>query len=213
MREAWFAWLMEQASRVHEPMVAARKRELFGGLSGDVLEIGVGNGVNLQYLPQGLRWTGYEPNRVLAAKVKVPLNGTLIVDEYRGQKGSFDAVICSLVLCSVADPVAVLRGLYESLAPGGRFVFLEHVGAGQGSPLRRAQNRWLPLWKCCVGGCHPNRETEGMIAAAGFEIECIERFHLPFCLAGPHIAGVAVKRQTGGLNLRGAEVARRPLDA
>ena len=52
-----------------------------------------------------------------------------------------------------------------------------------------------------------------MIAAAGFEIERIDRFHLPLWLAGPHIAGVAVKRQTGGLNLRGAEVARRPLDA
>ena len=150
MREAWFAWLMEWASRVHEPMVAARKRKLFGGLSGEVLEIGVGNGVNLQYLPQGLRWTGYEPNRALAAKVKVPLNGTLIVDEYRGQAGRFDSVICSLVLCSVVDPVAVLHGIFQSLAPGGRFVFIEHVGAVEGSPLRRAQDRWLPLWKCWV---------------------------------------------------------------
>ena len=52
-----------------------------------------------------------------------------------------------------------------------------------------------------------------MIAAAGFEIECIERFHLPVWLAGPHIAGVAVKRQTGGLNLRDAEVALHPPDA
>ena len=193
MREAWFAWLMEWASRVHEPMVAARKRELFGGLSGEVLEIGPGNGVNLQYLPAGIRWTGYEPNRVLAVKVKVPLNGTLIVDAYRGQAGHFDAAICSLVLCSVVDPVAVLHGIFQSLVPGGRFVFIEHVGAVQGSPLRRAQDRWLPLWKCCAGGCHSNRETERMIGAAGFEIERIERFELPLWLAGAHIAGVALK--------------------
>jgi SAM-dependent methyltransferase len=184
---------MERASRLHEPMVASRKRQLFGKLRGAVLEIGVGNGVNLQYLPEGLRWTGYEPNRVLAAKVKVPPNGTLIVDEYRGQAGHFDAVFCSLVLCSVADPVAVLRGVHESLSPGGRLVFLEHVAAGQGSALRRAQEWWLPLWKCCADGCHPNRETASLIAAAGFEMECIENFDLPLWLAGPHIAGIAVK--------------------
>lgn len=193
MRDAWFAWLMELASRVHEPMVAARKRELFGTLRGAVLEIGAGNGVNLQYLPEGLRWTGYEPNRILAEKVKVPPNGTLIVDEYRGQTGHFDAVFCSLVLCSVADPDAVLRGIFESLSPGGRFVFVEHVAAGQGSALRRAQDRWLPLWKCCACGCHPNRETAGLIAAAGFDMERIENFDLPLWLAGPHIAGIAVK--------------------
>ena len=52
-----------------------------------------------------------------------------------------------------------------------------------------------------------------MIAAAGFEVERIDRLQLPLWLAGPQIAGVAVKRQTGGLNLRGAEVARRPPDA
>lgn len=193
MREAWFAWLMERASKVHEPMVATRKRKLFGTLSGDVLEIGAGNGVNLQYLPEGLRWTGYEPNRVLAAKVKVPQNGTLVIEEYRGQAGRFDAAICSLVLCSVAEPETVLRGIFESLSPGGRFLFVEHVAAGQGTALRRAQDRWLPLWRCCAGGCHPNRETESLIAAAGFAMEGIENFDLPLWLAGPHIAGIAVK--------------------
>ena len=196
LREACFAWLMERASRIHEPMVALRKRELFGALSGDLLEIGVGNGVNLQYLPEGVRWTGYEPNRVLAAKVKVPLNGALFVEEYRGQAGHFDAVFCSLVLCSVADPRAVLRGVFESLSPGGRFVFVEHVAAEKGSKLRRSQELWLPLWKCCAGGCHPNRETANLIAAAGFEMERIENFDLPLWLAGPHIAGIAVKPLT-----------------
>jgi len=190
----WFAWLMQWASRFHEPMVAERKRALFAGLSGRVLEIGAGNGVNLQYLPAAVKWTGYEPNRYLAAKIVVPEGGQLVVDAYRGQAGEFDAVICSLVLCSVKDPVEVLGGLYRCLKPGGRFLFLEHVAADRGSRLRAAQDRWLPLWRCCAGGCHPNRETAGLISAAGFDIKWTERFDLPLGLAGPHLIGEAVRR-------------------
>lgn len=190
----WFAWLMQLASRFHEPMVAERKRKLFAGLSGSVLEIGAGNGVNLRYLPAGVRWTGYEPNRHLAAKIAVPAHGQLIVDSYRGQEGQFDAVICSLVLCSVQDPAQVLAGLYRCLKPGGRFLFLEHVAAGRGTKLRRAQDKWLPLWRCCAGGCHVNRETDSLIAGAGFDISSIERFDLPLGLAGPHLIGEAIRR-------------------
>lgn len=190
----WFAWLMQWASGLHEPMVAERKRALFAGLSGRVLEIGAGNGVNLRYLPAAVKWTGYEPNRYLAAKIVVPEGGQLVVDAYRGQAGEFDAVICSLVLCSVKDPVEVLGGLYRCLKPGGRFLFLEHVAADRGSRLRAAQDRWLPLWRCCAGGCHPNRETAGLISAAGFDIKWTERFDLPLGLAGPHLIGEAVRR-------------------
>ena len=190
----WFAWLMQWASRFHEPMVAERKRSLFDGLAGRVLEIGAGNGVNLRYLTAGVQWTGYEPNAHLAAKIEVPEGGELIVDAYRGQEGAFDAVICSLVLCSVKDPAEVLAGLHRGLKPGGRFLFLEHVAADRGSRLRAAQDRWLPLWRCCAGGCHPNRETAELIAEAGFDIQWSERFDLPLGLAGPHLIGEAVRR-------------------
>ena len=189
----WFAWLMQWASRFHEPMVAERKRALFAGLTGRVLEIGAGNGVNLRYLPAGVQWTGYEPNRYLAARIEVPEGGELIVDSYRGQAGEFDAVICSLVLCSVKDPAEVLAGLYRCLKPGGRFLFVEHVAAEPGSRLRAAQEKWLPLWRCCAGGCHPNRETAALIAAAGFDMKWSEQFDLPLGLAGPHLIGEALR--------------------
>lgn len=190
----WFAWLIQMASRFHEPMVAGRKRALFAGLSGDVLEIGAGNGVNLQYLPASVKWTGYEPNRYLAAKIAVPEGGTLLVDAYCGQAGEFDAIICSLVLCSVKNPAEVLAGLYRSLRPGGRLLFIEHVAANRGTRLRAAQDRWLPVWCRCAGGCHPNRETGPLIAAAGFDMKWSDRFDLPLWLAGPHLIGEAVKR-------------------
>jgi SAM-dependent methyltransferase len=189
----WFAWLMLWASRFHEPMVAQRKRKLFAGLRGRVLEIGPGNGVNLRYLSEGVKWTGYEPNRHLARRIVVPKGGQLFVEAYSGQAGEYDAVICSLVLCSVEDPALVLAGIYRSLRPGGRLLFVEHVAAKRGTALRAAQERWLGVWRCCAGGCHPNRETKGLIAGAGFDIKWSERFHLPLWLAGPHLIGEAVK--------------------
>ncbi len=190
MGDRWFAWLMTQASRWHEPLVAARKRALMTGLRGDVLEIGAGAGGNLRYLHRQVKWTGYEPNRRLAAQIA---SGTVIARKFEVDGRLYDAVIATLVLCSVADLDGTLRGIYESLRPGGQFVFVEHVGAERGSDLRRTQDRWQWLWSSCAGGCSPNRDTERRIRAAGFAIKSIERFELPMWLARPHIAGVAVK--------------------
>lgn len=191
MGERWFAWLMTQASRWHEPLVAERKRALLAGLRGDVLEIGAGAGGNLRYLGPDVRWTGFEPNRILAGRIA---SGTVVARPFEARPGEFDAVIATLVLCSVEDLDGTLRGIYESLRPGGRFVFIEHVGAARGSELRRAQERWAGAWRRCAGGCRVDRDTEERIVAAGFTIESIERFGLPMWLAGPHVAGVAVKR-------------------
>ena len=190
MGERWFAWLMTQASRWHEPLVAGRKRALMAGLRGDVLEIGAGAGGNLRYLHREVKWTGYEPNRRLAARIA---SGTVVVGKFEGDGRLYDAVIATLVLCSVEDLDGTLRGIYESLRPGGCLVFVEHVAAELGSDLRRAQERWAGLWRRCAGGCHVDRDTERRIRAAGFAIKSIERFQLPMWLARPHIAGVAVK--------------------
>ncbi|WP_051670641.1 class I SAM-dependent methyltransferase [Bryobacter aggregatus] len=191
MRERFFAWLMRLASKYHEPLVADRKRVLLGQLSGQVIEIGPGNGVNLQYLPAGVAWTGFEPNAILAAEIAVPPGGKLWAQEFCGGEERFDGAISTLVLCSVADLDATLRQLFASLRPGGTFIFLEHVAAAAATPQRRSQDRWQPLWSCCAGGCQPNRDIEQSIRAAGFVIEQIDRFHLNFSLASPHIAGVA----------------------
>ncbi len=189
----WFALLMRLASRIHEPLVAARKQALLSRLSGPVLELGPGDGVNFRYYPPGLLWTGYEPNRWLARRIPLPAGATLHTSPYTGQPGAYDAIVSTLVLCSVPDPAATLAHLYRSLKPGGSFIFLEHVAAPAGSPLRARQDRLLPLWRCCAGGCHPNRDTEALIRAAGFDIHTIERFHLPLSLASPHILGVATR--------------------
>lgn len=184
---------MRLVSRFHEPLVAARKRAWLPRLSGRVLEIGPGHGVNFRYFPPGIAWTGYEPNRWLARSIPLPPGATLHTAPYTGQPGVYDAILSTLVLCSLPDPAATLAALFRSLRPGGVFVFLEHVAAPAGSPLRARQDRLLPLWRACAGGCHPNRDTEAIIRDAGFVIQEIERFHLPLSLASPHIVGLATK--------------------
>jgi len=87
------------------------------------------------------------------------------LDSLPFRAGEFDAVVCSLVLCSVPDQPAALAEIARVLKPGGRLVFLEHVAA-DGRPERlKWQRRIEPVWKHLMGNCHLTRRTEAAIAA------------------------------------------------
>ena len=78
------------------------------------------------------------------------------------------------------------------LRPGGQLVFLEHVGAGRATSLRRFQPLVRPFWRCMVDGCDPARDTSEAIVEAGFKPIQLESFTLPLGPVATHIAGVAV---------------------
>jgi len=195
------AWLLSKHNSRYERTVTEFKRGLLGDLRGDILEIGPGGGVNLPYYPAGIRWAGIEPNvfmhRYLREKarsldVSVDLR-TGIAEEIGFEDGSFDAVVTTLVLCSVSDLALSLQEISRVLRPGGRFVFIEHVAAPDDTGTRRAQ-RWIrPFWKVIGDGCRPDRETWTAIEQAGFANVNIQHFRVPFPIVGPHIRGVAVK--------------------
>ena len=199
LRKRLFAALLERVSRVHEPLVADRKRALLGELRGQVLEIGPGTGVNLAYLRPGVRWVGIEPNaylrrRLLAAAAERGVDAEVragTAERLAAADASVDAVISTLVLCSVPDQAAALREIRRVLRPGGRFVFVEHVAAPPGTWLRWTQEVATPLWSALADGCHPARDTAAAIERAGFARVEIERFSVPAALSSPHIAGVA----------------------
>jgi ubiquinone/menaquinone biosynthesis C-methylase UbiE len=186
----------------YELSVAGKKQALFAGISGDVLEIGPGTGVNLVYLPVGIRWIGIEPNKFMHSYLReLGLKLGLSVDIRVGSAehlpvpdNSMDAVISTQVLCSVADPGKVLREIQRVLKPGGRFLFVEHVAAAPGTTLRRWQRLARPVSALIGDGCHPDRETWSDIEQAGFALIQLEHFEIKAAiLSKPHIAGVAVK--------------------
>jgi SAM-dependent methyltransferase len=91
------------------------------------------------------------------------------VEDYSATE-PFDAVVCSLVLCSVSDPDSVLRELLSCLRQGGELRFLEHVATG-GIRGRFQQLVDATIWPRLAGNCHTHRHTEQSIRAAGFEVD------------------------------------------
>ncbi|MBI2816543.1 MAG: class I SAM-dependent methyltransferase [Acidobacteria bacterium] len=195
------AWMLAHLNARYERLVADRKRAMLANLRGCVVEIGPGTGPNLPYYPKEIRWIGVEPNRYMMPYVKRAAEQFgLTVDVRPGlaeeipvAQNSADAVVSTLVLCSVSDPERVLREVLRVLKPGGRFLFIEHVAAPRGSRLRRVQDWLRPLWTKIGDGCHPNRETWQYIESAGFASVQIEHFRLPLGPVSTQIAGTASK--------------------
>ena len=147
-----------------------------------------------------MRWIGVEPNpffhdrlRARGERLRIDVDVRAATAEaLPAADHSVDAVVASLVLCSVRDPEATLREVRRVLRPGGRFVFVEHVAAR--ARHRRSASRSAPLrpiWRALSDGCHPDRDTGRLIEAAGFADVDLRQFRLPVPIMGPHIAGVA----------------------
>src|SRR5215470_3387344 len=198
-----FAFLLLKVNAKYERLMAARKRTLLGDLRGTVLEIGPGAGVNLRHYDPSVRWIGIEPNPYMRAYLEKEAERCgLKVDLRTGNaeqldvaNQSVDAIVCTLVLCSVRDAGRVLREIRRVLKPGACFVFIEHVAAPRGTLPRRLQDWFRPLFVHFAVGCHPNRETWAIIESAGFSKMKLDHFRAPTLLPilSPHIAGVAVR--------------------
>jgi ubiquinone/menaquinone biosynthesis C-methylase UbiE len=183
------------------------RAELMAGLAGSVLEVGAGTGLNLPHYPGAVtRLVLSEPDRHMQRQLERKFAGGFAqrgeivaasLDHLPMGDSSFDAVVATLVLCSVANPVRALSEIRRVLRPGGRFVFLEHVAADPQHAATRYkwQGRIEPLWKHLAGNCHLRRETGRAIEDAGFGIEWIKRAGLPKApfWVRPSIRGVARK--------------------
>ncbi len=191
--DRWFAWLLGKVSAHHDRLLEDRKRRLFEGLSGTVVEIGPGTGVNLPYYSQDVRWIGIEPNPFMHMKTAGGELRLGFAEKTGMPDTSVDAVVCTLVLCSVADPAQCLTEIRRILKPGGRFLFVEHVAAPRGSMLHRMQRLIKPLWGFAGGGCDPARHTAEVLMRAGFSHVQMEEFRLPLSIVAPHIMGVAFR--------------------
>ena len=202
LRKRFHAWLLSRATVRYDATVNRYKVELFAGIKGMVVEIGPGPGSNLKYYPKDITLVGIEPNIFMhryfdAEARKLGLQNMKLITasaEHIPLKDNVaDAVVSTLVLCSVADPGRVLEEVRRVLKPGGKFIFLEHVAARKKSPLYLAQKIFKPFWKLIADGCNPDRETLTSINKAGFEKISAVPLKIGKSIISPHIAGVALK--------------------
>lgn len=167
----------------HEtPLMRRLRSENLAGLSGRVLEVGAGTGTNFAFYPDTVREVvAVEPETRLAPKARdaaasAPVPVRVVESTIESlptvdpDHEPFDAIVCSLVLCSVADPDSVLRELNSLLKSGGELRYFEHVASpGWRGGLQRLAD--ATLWPRISGNCHAHRDTERAITASGFSID------------------------------------------
>ncbi|MFF6996561.1 class I SAM-dependent methyltransferase [Streptomyces sp. NPDC008313] len=162
--------------------------ELLAGLSGRVIEIGAGNGLNFARYPGAVsEVVAVEPERLLrrlaveaAVRAEVPVDvvpGTAEALPVKSE--AFDAAVLSLVLCSVRDVRRALGELRRVLRPGGCVRFFEH-GSGGGRAMRYTQRALdRTVWPPLAGGCHLSRDPVGALRDTGFELGPVRRMLMP----------------------------------
>ena len=201
-----FARYYARVSRLMEREVAAYRRVLLNDLSGRVIEIGAGNGLNFPHYPATVaEVVAVEPeaylrriaeNTIVRAAVPITVVDGL-AEALPAADGSCDAAVASFVLCTAADPERALAEVFRVLRPGGQLRFFEHVQAD--TPGRRRIQRALDatVLPFLLGGCHCGRDTTRTIERAGFVIERLDRLGttdtgIPFPTA-PQVLGTATR--------------------
>ena len=186
-----------------KPMRALRARYV-SRASGEILEIGIGSGLNLEhYGPAAVHITGLDPAAELtviaeerARNIAQPVSLIRVSgEEIPADDARFDSLVCTWTLCSIPNVYAALREMHRVLKPGGKLYFIEH-GRAPDVSVARWQRRIEPLWKKIGGGCHLTRAADELIADAGFGIIEHESGYQP----GPRWAafmmhGVAERRR------------------
>ena len=167
---------------------AARLRaEWIPHARGEVLEIGIGSGLNLPfYSPEVQRVYGVDPSVELQRMARKRVAARRLPVEFLSQSAeeplplpneSVDTVVVTWTICSIPNVDQALQQMKRVLKPSGRLIFLEH-GRSPDPSVVAWQDRLTPLWKTFTGGCHLNRKVDELITAAGFQIAELKTCYL-----------------------------------
>ncbi len=200
-----FARFFDRLSRVMEKELGPRRDELLAGLSGRVLELGAGNGINFSHYPTTVEEViAIEPEPYLRARAELAAHAAPVpvsvragaADALELEDASVDAAVTSLVLCSVSDPARALSELRRVVRPGGELRFLEHVrSSAPGKARVQTAADGSTIWPRLVGGCHCSRDTVSALGAAGFRVGAVRELDLgpSWMITNPHVIGSAAR--------------------
>lgn len=178
------------------------RQEVLADVQGEVLEIGFGTGLNLSYYPENIHnILAIDANPGVNALAQKRLQASSIIVDYRVLNGenlpmadkTFDSVVSTWTLCSIANVEQALKEIYRVLKPGGRFFFVEH-GLSNQPQIQVWQNRLTPLQKIIADGCHFNRNIRQLVENQ-FDTVTLEEFYADEIpkIAGYLYKGVATK--------------------
>lgn len=208
---------------LYDPLTWWGERRLFGqmrshlltGLTGRVLEIGVGTGASLPYYPASVEVVGTDPDRFMLRRAvrragRVGPSVALVrcaAEALPFRDSSFDAAVSALTLCTVHDPDGALAEVRRVVRPGGTLRLLEHVRAE--GWRGRAQDAIAPAWRPLAAGCHPNRRTGDALRRAGFGVVDLALHDLGVTLLLVGTARVGAGAGHGGPGRTGDSLAPR----
>ncbi len=155
---------------------------------GQVLEVGIGTGLNLAHYNRAkvTKVVGLDPGLEMLSlaqkrleKIGVPVElVSLSAEKIPFEAGTFETVVVTYSLCTIPDPVVALKEMRRVLKPGGKLIFCEH-GLAPDPSVRRWQTRLTPLWSKLAGGCHLNRDIPALIKEAEFQSTDMKTMYLP----------------------------------
>lgn len=194
-------WLIELACGTSA--VNKQRMKVVPQAQGQVLEIGLGTGLNLPFYDAGrvrgivgvessLKMHHLAMKRSRAARMPVEIVG-VNAERLPLADGGFDTVVCTYTLCTIPNPLAALREVRRVLAPGGRLLFSEH-GRAPDENVRKWQARLQPIWGKFSGGCQLGRDIPAMLREAGFELEVQAKYIPGPKFASYHYWGEAIAR-------------------
>lgn len=187
------------------PQMGKYRRRALEAATGETLEIGFGTGLNLPHYPATVtKLTVLDSENMLTSLVErriseCPLPIVKMQLDAQGRlpfaDNSFDSVVTTLTLCSIANTEPALAEIRRVLKPDGKFIFWEH-GRSDDAAVARRQDRFNPLQQIIGAGCNMNRKIDDLITAAGFEITKLDRFLMPKTprLLGEMYRGIAQKQ-------------------
>lgn len=200
----WYPWICGISERAGQREVRA---ELIAGASGHTLEIGAGSGLNLPHYTESVsELVVSEPSphmqkhlTEILADDPPPVSSWELVECGAEQlpfaDASFDTVVGAYVFCTIPDPQLALAELARVLKPGGQYIFLEHVHAGDGTVLGRIQDALEVPHTYIAAGCHPNRRMEALLEQSPLTVQRIIHAPMPRAMptVRPTIRGSAVR--------------------